>query len=50
MRRNLEALGLRPDRADKVPSFNDYLAEKRTTSGGNGHQDGAGEAAHTERS
>ena len=37
VRRNLEALGLRPERADKVPSLSDYLEQR---SNGNGAPDG----------
>lgn len=48
--RTLEKLGLRPDRADKVPSLPEYLASKKNGNGthANGNQAAATEPPHTE--
>jgi hypothetical protein len=48
--RTLEKLGIRPDRADKVPSLPEYLASKKngTVANANGHSNGSSASTPTD--
>lgn len=47
--RIMDKLGLRPDRADKTPSLQEYLAARASETAGNGHQDAQDAAVGDDR-